>query len=463
MAAVLNLDHFFRGSLEEDPEAAIQAFLRAVLIRAQFLPTVRHIIGWRGLKQSPADTDGWTARIKDRPGVFGLFFMGTELVSEWATGHFGLCYFPEPDEPLVERFSLRAAAMAQRPDYRQRIRDFMQHPDMGDAFGIGGLLLSIRRDRQALALAANAPSARRTVARDGVRLAQNGRVVELIAPGGIDQDLPAFDLTLEFFDVLAASATFNLEQPPSRLVAAGWPATQHVYGRAGDVASQDAPGLEDRLLALCYGEAEIGHLTATARSTRGEPSTVRTVDSPDAAPDAYRERLWWQAHRLKDSTSVDKAILGVDERPPLILLTGFLGAGKTSFLQRFIEYQTQRHRFVAVIQNEIGAVGLDGKLLDYTVTEIDEGCVCCGLAGNLGAALRDILAKFSPDYVILETTGLANPLNLVDEMAAISEMVRLDATVTLVDAANFETALAGSPIAADQIRAADVIVVNKRD
>jgi hypothetical protein len=58
-------------------------------------------------------------------------------------------------------------------------------------------------------------------------------------------------------------------------------------------------------------------------------------------------------------------------------LTGFLGSGKTSFLQYFIEYQTQRSRFVAAIQNEIGEVGLDGKLLDYAVTEIDEGCVCC--------------------------------------------------------------------------------------
>ena len=156
-------------------------------------------------------------------------------------------------------------------------------------------------------------------------------------------------------------------------------------------------------------------------------------------------------------------MLGVDERPPLIILTGFLGSGKTSFLQHFIEYQTQRSRFVAVIQNEIGEVGLDGKLLDYAVTEIDEGCVCCSLAGNLKRAVQGILENFSPDTIILETSGLANPLNLLEEMTELGEVVRFDSTVTLVDALNLDAALADSPIAADQIRAADVIVLNKRD
>jgi G3E family GTPase len=153
----------------------------------------------------------------------------------------------------------------------------------------------------------------------------------------------------------------------------------------------------------------------------------------------------------------------VDERPPLIILTGFLGSGKTSFLQHFIEYQTQRSRFVAVIQNEIGEIGLDGKLLDYTVTEIDEGCVCCSLAGNLKQAVRGILESFSPDTIILETSGLANPLNLLEDITELGEVLRFDSTVTLVDALNLDAALADSPIAADQIRAADVIVLNKCD
>ena len=112
---------------------------------------------------------------------------------------------------------------------------------------------------------------------------------------------------------------------------------------------------------------------------------------------------------------------------------------------------------MAVIQNEIGEIVLDGKLLDYTVTEIDEGCVCCSLAGNLKRAVHGILEHFSPDYIILETSGLTNPLNLLDDL------LRFDSTVTIVDAANLDAALAQGPLAFDQIRAADIIVLNKRD
>jgi len=77
--------------------------------------------------------------------------------------------------------------------------------------------------------------------------------------------------------------------------------------------------------------------------------------------------------------------------------------------------------------------------------------------------VKGILENFSPDTIILETSGLANPLNLLEDMTELGEVVRFDSTVTLVDALNLNAALADSPIAADQIRAADVIVLNKRD
>jgi hypothetical protein len=92
-------------------------------------------------------------------------------------------------------------------------------------------------------------------------------------------------------------------------------------------------------------------------------------------------------------------------------------------------------------RNEIGEVGLDGKLLDYTVTEIDEGCVCCSLVGNLKRAVQGILENFSPDTVILETSGVSNPKNLLDELGELMEMVRVDCTATIVDALNFETSI----------------------
>jgi G3E family GTPase len=132
-------------------------------------------------------------------------------------------------------------------------------------------------------------------------------------------------------------------------------------------------------------------------------------------------------------------------------------------LQHFIEYQTQRSRFAAVIQNEIGAVGLDGKLIDYTVTEIDEGCVCCSLVGSLKQAIHGILSEFHPDIIIVETTGLANPLNLLEEMSELEDLVRFDCTLTVVDALNIEATLSEHAVAADQVRAADVLMLNKKD
>jgi G3E family GTPase len=459
----VNLSRFFKGNLDEDPEAALQALMRAILMRTQFLPTVRHVIGWRGLKQSSAGAEGWTAKVRGCAGVFGLFFMGIEPTEGWTTGGFGLCYFPDAAEPLVERCSLRAAAFTQTEDYQHCIRDFLQHPEMCELFGVGSLLLSVRTNRRAFALTLESASSLRTVAADGVQLAQEGHMITLVEPGGLDQNFPAFETAREFFDVLAASVSFNLEQPPGCLIERRYPATQRVYDRSGAVSSQDAPDLWNGLVVLGYGEGDFDTLCRAVSAAESSPISAARADSPETAPPDYRDQLWWRAHQLKDSKSIDKKILGVDERPPLIILTGFLGSGKTSFLQHFIEYQTQRSRFVAVIQNEIGEIGLDGKLLDYTVTEIDEGCVCCSLAGNLKQAVRSILESFSPDTIILETSGLANPLNLLEDMTELGEVVRFDSTVTLVDALNLDAALADSPIAADQIRAADVIVLNKRD
>lgn len=465
MAPELDLQRIFRGDLEADPAAGLQALLRALLIRTQFLPTVRHRIGWRGLRAAASSVEAWTAKIRDAAGVYGLFFMGLAPAAGWDAARFGLCYFPEADEPLLERCSLAAAAAAHAEGYRERRRDFTSHPEAAGLFGIGTLLLCVRRDRRAAALALEAASALRTVAADGVQAQRAGQAVTLVAPGGIDQDFPAFETALGFFDVLAASVAFNLEQPLGRLIEARYPATQLVYDRSGRAEAVEAPGLWRGVLLLVWGEGAAEPLLEALGGAGAErPAALVAVDGPETAPPGYRERLWWRAHRLGgDSRSVDKKLLGVDERPPFILLTGFLGAGKTSFLQHYLEYQTRRSRFVAVIQNEIGAQGLDGKLLGYTVVEVDAGCVCCTLAGNLGRAVSGILERFTPDSVILETSGLADPFNLYEELEALSERLRLDATVTVVDAVNLEAALAKGPIAADQIRAADILVVNKCD
>ncbi|HVO83294.1 MAG TPA: GTP-binding protein [Syntrophobacteria bacterium] len=437
--------------------------MRAILVRANFVPIVRHAIGWRGLRQSVATGGCWTAKISGFPGVFGLLFDGLDPAPGWLRGRFLLHYFPSPDEALVECCSLQAAAVTQVPEYLQHVGDFPSHPEFSRIFAIGCIRLAVDATEKALALDLESLSTQRTIAEDGVLVGRNGEMVPMIDPGGRDQDFPALEVASGLFNALAASATFNLGQPPAYVSERRFPATQIVYDGTGATRSIAAADLWKFRLLLGYGKGRFDDLDeADGDSSLPAVHTFRWR-AGEPPPVDYPNRLWWRADQIHDGKTVDKKILGVDERPPLIILTGFLGSGKTSFLQHYIEYQTQRSCFVAVIENEIGEVGLDGKLLDYRVTEIDEGCVCCSLVGNLKRAFQGILETFSPDTIILETSGLANPKNLLDELGELDEWVRLDSTVTVVDALNFETSLEDYAIAADQITAADVLILNKSD
>jgi G3E family GTPase len=460
---MIKLPNFFRGDPQTSPEAAIQELLRAFLVRSNFLPGVRHQLGWRGLKQCAATLEGWTAKIRGFSGVFGIYFAGLEETPGWVTGGFPILYFPDPDEPLVEQCSLAAAAWAQQPDYGVRIREFLLHPELCSLFTIGALYLSIDPLQQALVLGLESQSVQRSIAEQGVRLMKDGRPVQVIEPGGLDQNFPAFSTSLAFYEVLAASVTFNLEQPPVYFHTSRFPGIQIAYDHHGMVRTTASEDIWKSVIILGYGEDDFEGFSASLFRQNGIPLQCTTWKAEDPVPPEYQDRLWWKAHQLKSTKAIDKKILGIHERPPLIMVSGFLGAGKTSFLRHFIEYQTQRHRFVAVIQNEIGEIGLDGKLLDYTVTEIDEGCVCCSLVGSLKLAVQGILSNFHPDYIVVETTGLANPLNLMDELVELEHFVRFDSTVTVVDAEQIEATLAESHIAEDQIKAADILLLNKQD
>ena len=153
---------------------------------------------------------------------------------------------------------------------------------------------------------------------------------------------------------------------------------------------------------------------------------------------------------------------------PVTVLTGFLGAGKTTLLNRIL---TENHgKRYAVAINEFGELGVDNDLVvdaDEEVFEMNNGCICCTVRGDLiriVGALMKRAKKF--DGIIVETTGLANPAPVaqtffVDE--GVRAKTRLDAIVTVVDAKNLPARLADSAEAAAQIAFADVIVLNKLD
>ena len=157
---------------------------------------------------------------------------------------------------------------------------------------------------------------------------------------------------------------------------------------------------------------------------------------------------------------------------PVTVLTGYLGAGKTTLLNRIL---TEDHgRRYAVIVNEFGEIGIDNDLIvdtDEEVFEMNNGCVCCTVRGDLIRVLTGLMRRQTPskrafDAIIVETTGLADPgpvaqTFFVDE--DVRTKTRLDSVTTVVDAKHILLRLADSREAREQVAFADQIVLNKTD
>ncbi|MDP6538960.1 MAG: GTP-binding protein [Planctomycetota bacterium] len=151
---------------------------------------------------------------------------------------------------------------------------------------------------------------------------------------------------------------------------------------------------------------------------------------------------------------------------PCNLLTGFLGSGKTTLLREVMERGLGDAR-VAIVMNEIGDVGLEGRVFDdldavESMVELDNGCVCCSIDEYaFGTAYRELIETARPDLVIIETTGIAEPGPILARLSGMG--VPCDAVVTVVDAATFETLAPREPVLEQQVRAADFLVISKGD
>lgn len=153
---------------------------------------------------------------------------------------------------------------------------------------------------------------------------------------------------------------------------------------------------------------------------------------------------------------------------PVTILTGFLGSGKTTLLNRILSEEHGKR--IAVIENEYGEVGIDQALVidaDEEIFEMSNGCICCTVRGDLIRVLGNLMKRRDKfDYVLVETTGLADP-GPVAQTFFMDDEIRaefaLDGIVTLVDAAHIDQQLGRSDESTEQIAFADVLVLNKTD
>ncbi len=192
------------------------------------------------------------------------------------------------------------------------------------------------------------------------------------------------------------------------------------------------------------------------------------MEMPKANENALREQTDDKGEgAVNRSSALPKWYRQTPKRIPVTLLTGYLGSGKTTLLNHILH--SQHGHKIAVIVNEFGEVGIDNKLVvgaGEELVEMNNGCICCTVRGDLIRALIELSSRASFESVLIETTGLADPAPVAQTFFMAEDIRRhfeLNAFVTVVDAVNIEQTLIESEEAQEQIAFADIILVNKAD
>lgn len=192
----------------------------------------------------------------------------------------------------------------------------------------------------------------------------------------------------------------------------------------------------------------------------GSPYLETDFGNPVFEEDGSRKKVLKQVPLAYQPDEIDS-----NRKPIIHVLCGFLGAGKTTFLQNWLNFLHTRERFTGVIQNEFGEVDLDAAVLgnETRVEGLNDGCICCSLADSLRPGVLRLIETTPADQIILETTGLANPDNILRSLDELKDIVNPGLVVSVVDAVNLteHPEYLDDELRLSQIQRADVLICSK--
>ncbi|HZF61348.1 MAG TPA: GTP-binding protein [Desulfovibrio sp.] len=441
----MRLDTLLPRPLSPETDAESPSILNCLLTGIHLDRRRARGLGWRGVHPSNQLYAAWTCRVADFPYIYGLVFLEEHTDDSFLYGTFTAHVFPDAADPILDTFPLQALALAMGEGYEESVRNLSLHAPALAPFCMGKFQFVIALDGTGLTLSVSAPARYRQISKQGiaapaVKAAQPSEWI--VPPGGVEYDVPAFRLLLRLFTTVAATASALFEEKP-RLSLHMTPQTQ---------PDADPPNNIPHILSL---HAQLG--TGPQAPARADcDSNGRAGAAPSLSADG-KILKHLPGFQRQGPTCPDADL------PLMHILTGFLGAGKTTFLRRWLDYLNGREQYAAVIQNEFGRIGLDASLTrgETHVEALDEGCVCCSLADSLRPGLQRLLDAAPAEQIILETTGLANPANVLESMKDLDDLVRPGLVITVADALAWDAS--GSGISMAQVEQADVIIANKSD
>ena len=148
------------------------------------------------------------------------------------------------------------------------------------------------------------------------------------------------------------------------------------------------------------------------------------------------------------------------------VISGFLGAGKTTLIKKLFESSLKDEK-VVLIENEFGEIGIDGSFLKdagIDIKEINSGCICCSLVGDFAASIKEVIAKFNPDRIIIEPSGVGKLSDIVNAIENVDADLELNILATVVDGTKAKIYMKNfGEFFNNQVETANTIIVSKTD